>query len=199
MSRKTAARLKGFTLIEMLVGLIVFAILIGAMSFVFIYSLKMASASQVRVRTQEDLRATLDYMSRFIRRAGIKPVETPIETIGENSITFQSDIDGDSFPERFKITFDPNTSTIMLEKWTMTGGNFVSAGEPEIVMDGVQSLIFEYYSTSNMVTQNPDEITSIGIRLTLYPKPSGSYRDDNMVGQLTGSTLVFCPNLALGK
>ena len=190
---------KGFTLIELLVGIIVFAILLGAMAFVFVYSLRIASASQVRVRTQEDLRSTLDYMSRLIRRAGIKPVETALEEIGEKSVTFQSDIDGDGQPDRFRLGYDEGTKAILLEKWRRSAGAFTESGVVEVVMDGVKDLTFVYYSSANVETNDPDEISAIGIHLTLYPKPSGTLQDKALAGELSGTTMVYCPNLGIKK
>ncbi len=186
----------GFTLIEILIALIVLAILLGAVTMFFISFVFYGSVARTRLRMQEDIRMTLEYMGRHIRLAGIRPVDVGIETIEESSFVFQTDSNGDGVTERFQFSFDPNTNTIVLRKWVKSGLDFIDDGVPEVVMDNVDQLIFSYYTSSNIETTSPAEVTAVRIDITLSPPLTENERTRLAVGNMKGSVITYCPNLA---
>jgi len=186
----------GFTLIELLIVTALLTLILSAVAYTFIYATRYSSVARVRLTLQKDIGATLQYLSRTIRLAGIRPVDVGFEDIGENSLTFQSDSNGDGVTERFRFWFDANGNTIYLSKWIKSGGIFVEDGTPQVVMENVQELSFSYYTVDNVETTNPAEVTSVEIRLTLVPPPSVHQSVREIIGSLKGSTLTYCPNLA---
>ncbi|MEP0813109.1 MAG: prepilin-type N-terminal cleavage/methylation domain-containing protein [bacterium] len=192
-----ALKKHGFTLAEVLIASVVLTVLLAAFALVFIYSLNIGAATQSRLKTQQDLRATLEYLSRFIRLAGIQPVDVGMEEIEENYLTFQSDVDADSVTDRFQIRYSSADKTVVLERWFKNGTEFQSYGQPEVVMDNVASLVFTYFTADNVETTDPALVSAVRISISLIPTAGDNKSEAKMVGELEGSTLVYCPNLGM--
>jgi|GEM_PF-1895238 len=187
---------RGFTLIELLIAASLTAIILGAISLVFISTLRTSSVGRVRLQMQQNIRDTLGYMSRMIRFAGIRPVDVGIEEINPGYIIFQSDHDGDGITERYMFEYVEYQQKITLTQWVKSGPNYVVVRGPETVMPNVSDLIFTYYTKDNVETADPAMVTAVKISLTLTPPLVEDATTREMVGDLSQSTLVYCPNLA---
>jgi len=188
---------RGFTLIEMLIVTVLLALVVGMIAYLFGSSVRTSTLARTRLELLENARSTLSYMSRFIRLAGIQPVDDAIETMDEHEIKFQADVDDDEVTDRFSFVFDPEAQSIIVTRWIKNaGGGFDPVGEPQVVMDNVTDLEFHYYTAENVETSDPDQLTSVEIEITLQPPTNISTVVREMAGEYKQSTRVYCPNLA---
>lgn len=187
---------KGFTLLEVLIASALLAIVLGAVAMIFISMMRVSTIAQARLITQQDLRDTLDYISRLIRFAGIRPVETAVEEIGESYILFQCDYDNDGVTDRFSIGYDAGTETITLTQWVKDGPNFALVRPAEVVMERVKELLFTYYTEDNEETANPDLVTGVQVTVALAPPINVVQGVHDAIGNMRQSRFVYCPNLA---
>ena len=188
---------RGFTLIEMLIVTVLLALVVGMIAYLFGSSVRSSTLARTRLELLENARSTLSYMSRFIRLAGIQPVDDAIETMDEHEIKFQADVDDDEVTDRFSFVFDPEAQSIIVTRWIKNaGGGFDPVGEPQVVMDNVTDLEFHYYTAENVETSDPDQLTSVEIEITLQPPTNISTVVREMAGEYKQSTRVYCPNLA---
>ncbi len=187
---------KGFTLIELLIAASLTTIILGAISMVFISTMRTSAVGRVRLQMQQNIRDTLGYMSRMIRFAGIRPVDEGIEEIGTHHIIFQCDRDGDGITNRYMFEYIDYQNKITLTEWVKSGANYNIVRGPETVMPNVSDLVFAYYTKDNVETTNPAEVTAVRISITMIPPPNEHETTREFVGELKQSTLVYCPNLA---
>jgi type IV pilus assembly protein PilW len=92
---------KGFTLIELMVGMAIASVLMAAIFTFYRGQLKSHITQQERVNMQQDARVGMYMMTREIRMAGYDPQNTGDFTIliaNADTIFFQSDMDGDGTP-----------------------------------------------------------------------------------------------------
>jgi len=187
---------KGFTLIEVALVSVLIAVIVGVISMAFLNSLQTSSIASTRLRMQMDLRDTLRYMSRMIRFAGVRPVDTAIEEIDESYMVFQGDYDADGATDRFSFVYDSPNKTITVTHWEKHGSDYYLVNDPEIVMINVDDLRFVYYTRDNVETMDPDQVTAVMVQVTMSPPDSVREGIREMVGTLSSSQRVFCPNLA---
>ena len=64
---------KGFTLIELLIAMAIMAVTVGAIYGVYISSNRSYKTQDRVVAVQQNLRASIDFMVREIRLAGLDP------------------------------------------------------------------------------------------------------------------------------
>ncbi len=196
MKRRSKHNCKGFSLIEVLLVSLLLAIIVGVVSMAFVETLQTSSVASARLRMQQNLRDTLGYMSRIIRFAGVRPVDTAIEEIDESYIVFQGDYDADGATDRFSFAYDSPNKTITVTHWEKVGANYYLVNDPEIVMTNVDDLVFTFYTENNTVTTDPDLVTAVMVQVTLSPPASVRHGIREMVGSLSSSQRVYCPNLA---
>lgn len=196
MKRRSKHNCKGFSLIEVLLVSLLLAIILGVVSMAFVETLQTSSVASARLRMQQNLRDTLGYMSRIIRFAGVRPVDTAIEEIDESYIVFQGDYDADGATDRFSFAYDSPNKTITVTHWEKVGANFYLVNDPEVVMTNVDELLFTFYTEDNAVTIDPDLVTAVMVQVTLSPPASVRAGVREMVGSLSSSQRVYCPNLA---
>jgi len=161
---------KGFTLIEVALVSVLIAVIVGVISMAFLNSLQTSSIASTRLRMQMDLRDTLRYMSRMIRFAGVRPVDTAIEEIDESYMVFQGDYDADGATDRFSFVHDPSNKTITVTHWEKHGPDYYLVNDPEIVMINVDDLRFVYYTRDNVETMDPDQVTAVMVQGALQPR-----------------------------
>lgn len=89
----------GFTMVEILIGIVVGAIVMGAIYSTYTIQSKSAVVHEQVSEMQQNLRSALYMMERDIRMAGLNPMDDPIlfiiSTAATNSITFSADFDRD--------------------------------------------------------------------------------------------------------
>ncbi|GMB00507.1 type II secretion system protein [Pelosinus sp. IPA-1] len=109
---------KGFTLIEMLVGIAIFIILIGAVLDIFAFSMKSYNYSYAQIGQVQDNRQILLNITNNLQNAtDIDPLSSPFQEI-------RFSIGTDSY----KIAFDTNNSAVTFTK----NGSIKSVGQKKI-------------------------------------------------------------------
>jgi prepilin-type N-terminal cleavage/methylation domain-containing protein len=141
----------GFTLVELLVVIGIFAIVMAGIYTIFVRSNRVYLAQNELVAAQQEVRAALDIVGREMRMAGLiadenkasgsdpinsVPVFTttgaptwsgsasaPIGTATETILAFQSDLDGDDYTEAVLYLYDATAKTVTREAliWDTTG------------------------------------------------------------------------------
>ncbi len=193
---------KGFTAVELLISLAILSMTLGSIYSLYMSFIRTCTKEGVKIHVQQSVRSSLDMMIRDIRLAGLDPEGTGdfgIVAVTPQRIQFTADRDmdgelddadaGDGIDEpdmeHMAYEYDgSNTLKLFLYK---------ANGTPEtsdIMVENVTDLTFTYFNSADETTSNPDDIRSVGIRMTIQ-KPSG--RD----GQVSRTLVkrVECRNL----
>jgi len=83
----SASRIRGFSIVELLVALAIVGLVLGAIYAVFTSSNRSYHTQDRVVDTQQGLRVGLDFMVRDIRLAGLDPEETDLFTMEQATAT----------------------------------------------------------------------------------------------------------------
>ncbi len=192
MGRGWATRQTGFSLVELLAGVLIAAVILAGLYSAFFSQHEAFSAQEQVAELNQNIRAALDLMTREIRLAGYKnstSIFNGIAAATSNSIRILADLnqDGDTVDENEDITYSyrPDTKQICRN------------GVHLPVADNITNLSFLYTLANGSVTANPgnlNDIRKVRISLTArtpHPDPStGAYRT------ITLSTDVTPRNLA---
>src|SRR3990172_12423317 len=102
--RRTMRATGGFSLIEMLVGSVVFIVVLLAIYIMLDTSRADYAMGAAKSDVQENMRVALESMARELRMAGYAPTNTPnsdcaappcgVTALTSSSVTFQADVDG---------------------------------------------------------------------------------------------------------
>lgn len=202
------SKIRGFTIVELLVAMVIAGLVMGAIYSVFISSNRSYRTQDRVADTQQGLRLGLDFMVRDIRMAGLSPradVSFGIEEATATRIRFTSDTDWsnwdadldlpDATTERMTYEFD-NTDADPT-KWILRRGFGDSGSETwQTLVENVSGLTFQYLDGSNTVLATPvaavqlPQIKTVVITMVM--------QDTNAEGQTfnrTLSTRVRCRNL----
>jgi prepilin-type N-terminal cleavage/methylation domain-containing protein len=186
----------GFTLVELMVASLVMGVIVSTITYAFMDILRTSSVSRVKMQMQQDLRDTLGYMARMTRYAGIRPVDTAVEEISATNIIFQCDYNADQVTDRLEFAYDSEAQAILLTQWVKDGSSYSLVQETQTVMTNVTDMQFTFYTSNNEETTDPALVTAGKIQLTLQPPLNVPEKVRNMVGDLSMSAKVYCPNLA---
>lgn len=150
---------KGFTIVELLVGMVVSLLAMGAVYSTFLSQHKSYLVQDQVSVMQQNLRAAMFYMQREIRMAGCDPRNTgnfgiTTTTARANSITFTEDIRGIA-------VVDPPDGTLQAAEnitYSLIGGNLVrnvGSGNQDVAQN-IDALDFVYLTgASPPVVLNP--------------------------------------------
>lgn len=172
----------GFTLIEVVVAVAIFTILMLAINYLFVSLYRQQGTSIAMVQRTQTFNVALDTMARELREGNRgENGHYFIETAGENSLVFYSDIDGDDLTE--KVTY-ALVGAEFRKTVAEPGADALYGGTPatsiicaEIQNDGVP--IFTYYD---------ENYTGAGAAMTL-PAP---VLEIKLIGvSLTANTAKF--------
>lgn len=201
----------GFTLVEVIVGLVISAIVMAVVMASFTRLSRAYTTQNVSASVQQITRTAVDFMTREIRMAGLDPhgtADAKIEEISADKIYFSLDLcnvpiggsgcgdpDGDTEDVSEIITYEylPDENRIrrcLYETDVLIGtcetliDNVVSnpAGEP----------LFTYFDSAGAVTNLESDLRSVMITLTVEEPAGGSRRVSR-----TYTSQVICRNLDL--
>ncbi len=185
----------GFTIIELLAGVLISAILMAGLYAVF-YSQQVAFSAQEQVaEMNQNVRAALDLMTREIRLAGYKtPGSTlnGIQAATSNSIQIVCDLDqnGDTLGANEDISYSYNTGTMQVSR--------TQNGVTVPIADNITSLSFLYTMVNGSQTPNPAilaDIRRINVSMdarTSHPSQgTGAYRTITLTSDITPRNLGF--------
>ena len=120
--RKKSLNTQGFTLVELLVGMVVSLLAMGAIYSTFLSQFKSYQVQGEVAAMQQNIRAAMFYMQREIRMAGCDPLNSGgigIATANANKISFTEDVtgpttgsppDGDAGDSNESITYNLDDS-----------------------------------------------------------------------------------------
>lgn len=168
---------QGFTIIELLVGMVVFLLALTAIYSTFQAQHKSYLMQQEVAAMQQNLRAAMFYMQREIRMAGCDPTgdaDAGIVTKNSDSISFTEDVRGDSAgSDPDGALDDPNENVT----YSLNGGNLVrdTGGGNQTVAENIDALNFIYLDANGSETAVLADIRSVEI--TIVARISRPLRD----------------------
>jgi prepilin-type N-terminal cleavage/methylation domain-containing protein len=179
---------KGFTLIEVLVAMGIFALIIGTVVWIFIYSLRYNAVLWEQLKTQTDGRRVLQEVVDDARRAEQSSIGSfAIVTADEYELSFYANIDNDSLREKIRFWIDDGDITLKKGVIKPTGNplEYVSGNETvvEIAHDVVnrnKSIpLFLYYDEKSYPTSNAllqpvalTDVSTVKVQLELEEDPN---------------------------
>jgi type IV pilus assembly protein PilW len=180
----------GFTLVELLAGILISGIVLTGIYSVFISQERAFSAQERVAEMNQNIRAAMDLMTREIRLAGYKTstaTVTGVATAQPSTIQVLADLnqDGDTLDDKEDITYSYNAGTLQI--WRN------SASFP--IAENITSLSFTYRDANNNVTATLANIRKVTISITArtaYPDPAtGQYRTITLKSDVTPRNLAY--------
>ncbi len=185
----------GFTIIELLAGVLISSILMAGLYAVF-YSQQVAFSAQEQVaEMNQNIRAALDLMTREIRLAGYKTAGSTfngIQTATSDSIQIVCDLDqnGDTLGANEKIIYSYNAGTMQISR--------TQNGVTVPIADNITSLSLLYTTLNGSQTSTPAILANIRrINVSLDARTShpsqgtGAYRTITFTTDITPRNLDY--------
>ena len=171
---------QGFTIIELLVGMVIFLLALTAIYSTFQAQHKSYLMQQEVAAMQQNLRAAMFYMQREIRMAGCDPTgdaNAGIVTANSDSISFTEDVRGDSAgSDPDGALDDPNENiTYNLDDSDGDGIDDELDRNNQTVAQNIDALNFVYLDANGIETAVLADIRSVEI--TIVARISRPLRD----------------------
>ncbi|NUO08116.1 MAG: prepilin-type N-terminal cleavage/methylation domain-containing protein [Candidatus Brocadia sp.] len=169
MSHAPKNKERGFTLIEVVIGLAICLILMGVAVSIFNVQRKSYSMQEQVTEMQQNVRIAMDMMVREIRMTGYDPTEAGFVGIGTNTTTLlqilaDHDGNGTTTGTNEDITYryyDANDATYPREIKRKTGG---AAFQP--FAENIDGCNFLYFDGNGIATTTASSIRQIRITVT---------------------------------
>jgi type IV pilus assembly protein PilW len=187
------ARNRGFTLLELLAAIFIAAILMAGLYSVFVSQQEAFSAQERITEMNQNLRASMDLMTREIRLAGYKKSGATfngIATAQPSTIRILADLDqnGDTLGTNEDITYAYDAGTMQI--WR----NAVDLP----IAENITNLTFVYTLADGTTTGTPADLSAIR-KITLsitartaYPdQATGHYRTLTLTSDVTPRNLAL--------
>jgi prepilin-type N-terminal cleavage/methylation domain-containing protein len=138
---------KGLTLIELLVGLVICAMVVAGIYRLFIAQSKAYTVQDQVVEVQQNIRSAMEIMLRDLRMTGFDDDRTPLVSIAQPSI-----VPGD---DSITVRYEYNNTACEVRYW-LVGGTTLNRQETkndgvnppvsttEAILENVQALNFSY-------------------------------------------------------
>jgi prepilin-type N-terminal cleavage/methylation domain-containing protein len=164
MPYQSARRQRGFSLIELLIGMSLFLMVLFAIYQVFDSSRATYARGQRKVDVQQHARVAIDEMGRQIRMAGYFPenfatppaaplLTNPVQVATHNALAIYGDADGSGASNVFLYCLDGavvrrgKAASGVVPAYTCSAGDNLA--------ENITSLSFKYYDTNNTPIPNP--------------------------------------------
>jgi len=162
---------QGFSLLEVLISLSVFTIVIFAVYTTFTASHRTFVRGEDKIELQQTSRVAMGMAASEIRTAGYDPSNvmtlmptTAIQVANANTLTLIADVDGDNVTDQ--VTYRLQGTQLIRDLASWNGATF-PAPAPEQLADGVTTLTFAYFDSSDNPTATLANIRRITIGLTV--------------------------------
>ncbi|MDD2317834.1 MAG: prepilin-type N-terminal cleavage/methylation domain-containing protein [Desulfobacterales bacterium] len=205
---------KGFTLIELMIGMAVGLVLLAAVYSVFLVQNKELRNQEQITEMQQNARMAMEMMSRDLMMAGYgpstltrctgttpttKPASSPYSCLGIvvaniNFVSLSADLNGNG------VLTDAGENLTYDRYESPTGsGNYAlgrtSNGTKNPVVDNVSALTFTYYKADGTVTDDLSLIRNIKISITTrtanVDPSTGNYREFTLTSTVTPRNLML--------
>lgn len=177
----------GFTLVELLVGLAVAALVLAAATLGFQVGSQTLQGASRQAEAQQNARWTVERMITEIRGAGYDPTATPptynfdpIVNQTATSLTLQSDFNGTGVLDPPGVC-DPTAVTERVG-YRMVGSVLFRSTDPpantceSAIAGGVSSLSFGYLDADGNVATAPSTIRTVAVSVTMRSEGVGAPR-----------------------
>ena len=219
MKNQNRSNNKGLTLIELLIGLVICAVVIAGMYRLFVAQSKAYTVQDQVVEVQQGTRSAMEILLRDLRMAGFDSdsltskigIANPI-IVGDHSVTVSYEYDDTT---QCTITYSREAATKrLLRQLTTTkapppdGDGSVTANPQDVLLENVETLDFTY----GVDTNNDGALDSwvsaaetgigkvVAVRVVLTANPDQTNPDvKNWVSPRTLTSAVTIRNLALKK
>jgi type II secretory pathway component PulJ len=145
---------RGFTLTEMMVTIVIWIVVLFALYSIFDMSIKVFMVGNNKAEAMENARLGIEKMEREIRQAALYPDGHLFDTMDEDQISFANDLDGDEDIEC------PNENDCELITYSLVGDTLMrtSGGAPQPAVEYVDYLEFAYLEADGVTetTSEPD-------------------------------------------
>ena len=189
---RSKSKHSGFTLVELLIGIVVSLIILAGIYSVF-QSQQVAFSNQEQINEMsQNIRAVLDLMAREVRLAGYKTstaVFNGIATAQPDTVRLLADInqDGSILGDTEDVTYSYDVSTLRICR----------NGASLPIAENITSLTFAYTLADGTTTSSPgslDAIRKVNISITArtrYPDlNTGQYRTITLSSDVTPRNLI---------
>lgn len=192
------ARSDGFSLVEVMVAMAIFAVLSSAIVSSITTSTRAFVDRRIEAEAQQDRRTVNYVLARTLREAGLDPLDkagTGIEQALANRLTFSADYNLNGVldaNERMTFVFDPVKKN--LARFPGNG----SSGSGTVVAGNLTEVTFSYFDSSGNNLGAPDkdaaklaDIRSITVNITTEGKRISNGKTFNPTTRL----FISCKNL----
>jgi len=163
--QNTSMRQEGFSFVELLMGISISLILLGAVVTTFTIQQKYYSQEQRTIDMQDSLRASMQMLVNDLLMAGYNP--QGIEDVGivsatATAIQFRADLngDGDHLDPNEDVTYAFDAAEGQLTR------KATASDTAELLADNIQDVSFVYYNADGDETTTVEEIRKIKIQIT---------------------------------
>lgn len=163
---------QGFSLLEVLISLSVFTIVLFAVYTTFTASHRTFVRGEDKIEVQQTSRVAMGMAASEIRTAGYDPSNvmtlmptTAIQVANANTLTLIADVDGDNVTDQ--VTYRFQGTQVIRDFTSWNGAAFPFPPVSEALADGVTTLTFAYFDSSNNPTATLANIRRITIGLTV--------------------------------
>jgi len=215
MENRTTDNIKGITLIELLVGLVICGLVIAGIYRVFIAQSKAYSVQDQVVEVQQSVRSAMEILLRDLRMAGFddENLQSPImitnaivTPLADNSITVSYEYYDKTAAQYQKHTVAYSRDAPSARLFRQLTVNDVASPQ-EVLLDNVEELSFSYGVDANDDGALDQWLSSgsvgvskvIAVRVTLTARPGQVNPDVKMVSPRTLASTVTLRNLCLVK
>ena len=195
---------RGFTLVELLIGMAVGLIVLGAIASTFIIQSRSLDVQEQVAEMVQTARAAMDMMSREIRMAGYNPTGATFDGITYHATQlqiladFRGNNDGDP-PDG--LPNDPNEDiTYTYDNPNDRIDRKTGAGQPQPFAENIQAFNFVYLKADGVTevssSADNDEIRQIRLTITARTgKPDPNYGVNWGYRTYTLTSVITPPNL----
>jgi len=190
---------QGFTLLEVVLGLAISLILLGAAVKVFNLQRKALTMQEQVTEMRQNIRAAMDMIVREAEMAGYDPCDANFNGIGTNTtslVQILADLNGngtttgDTNEDISYRYYDASDATYPLQLKRKTG-----SGSYQPFAENIQAFSLAYLDSNGATTSNPSSIRQIQITITGRTEKidvdSGDYKYGTLTSSVTPKNLAY--------
>ncbi|MBN2719932.1 MAG: prepilin-type N-terminal cleavage/methylation domain-containing protein, partial [Proteobacteria bacterium] len=142
-------RMKGFTLVELMITLVILGLILGVVYRMFSSQEHFFRTQEQVSATQENLRATVEYMNQELSWLGYKVPGVAVVKASPNDLIFRANIPNTGSAIQYvRYRFDNATNTIL----RAAGANASDVDTADVIMaSDIEALSFSFYTVQNAV------------------------------------------------
>jgi prepilin-type N-terminal cleavage/methylation domain-containing protein len=185
----------GFTLIELLIAMVVSGMIVGGTVAIFQTMVRDHNTQVKILAMQQNLRATMGYLERYIRMAGYDPTglaDAGFTTMLSNNVAFTSDLDSSGITTdadweenlEFKLEDDVLKRTDM-------------GGSDRTLAENIEVFNVVYLDKDGVPTSAADDVSSLQVTLVGRFKGGGflvDYTDNQVYRNQQGAVILPAQN-----